>query len=359
MNKKYFVTRNKQKVLLPIFFPDATRGVVKTVDSQDILSTKTPGILVNTYHLFEQAGYGVIKKHRGIKNFMSWPGIAISDSGGFQVMSLAKKSSSNKISDKGVIFPSTKVKNYIFTPEESIRFQLSLKTDLVVVLDDFTESGSSFLKAQETVNRTILWARRSKKEFKRLTRLGKKPYLISVVQGGDFTNLRAECAKELLKIGFDGFGFGGWPITPEGKFNYKIAEVISKIAPPDYFLYGLGIGKPEEVAACFRLGYQIFDCVLPTRDARHRRLYVYKAKSIKKIKISGTNFYQYYLPDKKIHANELKPVSRACDCLLCQKYSRSYLYHLFKIKDPLALRLATIHNLRFYSLLMEKLRINR
>jgi len=364
VRKSFFRSRNK-KIPLPVFFPDATRAVLRSLDSEDIKNTKTPGILVNTYHLYNDLKKIVLDEHDGIRGFMHWDGGVISDSGGFQVMSLAKRGmNKGTITDKAVTFRLSKKKKVVFTPEKSISFQMLLKPDMVVVLDDFTTQDDSYEKARETVERTVLWAKRSKEEFEReCERLGlsrnMRPYLLAVVQGGEFLDLRKECVERLVKIGFDGFGYGGWPITAEGKFNYAVAKVISDYAPDGYLLYGLGIGKPDEIVGCVDLGFDIFDCVLPTRDARHRRLYVYEADSIQLIDIRKENFYSYYVPDKEKHYKDNRPVSRACDCLLCSSYSRAYLAHLFKIEDMTALRLATIHNLRFYSMLMEKLREER
>jgi len=167
-----------------------------------------------------------------------------------------------------------------------------------------------------------------------------KPYLLGVVQGGENLKLRQTCTKELVDIGFDGLGYGGWPIQSNGQFNYAVADVIRQHTPDHYFLYGLGIGKPTEITNLVKSGWHIFDCVLPTRDARHRRLYVPTG---------------YYTPDKEKYYRDPRPVDPQCDCLLCTKYSRAYLAHLFRIKDMTAGRLATIHNLRFYSQLMESL----
>jgi queuine tRNA-ribosyltransferase len=359
---KFFKTTTGEKIPLPVFFPDATRAVLKTLDSKDLEDTKTPGILVNTYHLHAGLGKDVIKEHGGIRNFMSWSGGTISDSGGFQVMSIAKKESKNAITDEGVRFSLYRKKKEIFTPENSIAFQMLLKTDMVVVLDEFTEPRAKHEKARETVERTILWARRSKDEFLRQCEKLKldeknRPYLLSVAQGGDHLDLRKECIERLSEIGFDGIGYGGWPIQEDGSFNYDVAKIIAKTAPKDYLLYGLGVGKPHEIVALCDMGYTIFDCVLPTRDARHKRLYVYNADSIDSINVREEKFYSYYTPDKERFYKDTRPVSTACDCLLCTKYTRSYLLHLFRIEDSTALRLATIHNLRFYSILMEKLRV--
>lgn len=347
------------ELTLPVFFPDATRAVVRTLDFEDVKNTKTPGVLVNTYHLYRELGGRVFKRFKGVRNFMSWDGAVISDSGGFQVMSLAKKGM-GKVTDEGVTFYPTKSKKILLTPEKSIQFQMELRPDMVVVLDDFTPPGSFEKTARKTVERTIDWAKRSKEEFEKICekkglKKSERPYLLGVVQGGDYEDLRRECARRLVEIGFDGFGYGGWPVLKTGEFDYKTAEIIKEETPEDYLLYGLGMGKPDEIVELVKMGYHIFDCVLPTRDARHKRLYVYNADSIEKINLEDLKFYSYYTPDKEKYFYDEKPVSDACDCLLCTKYSRSYLSHLFKTKEMAALRLATIHNLRFYSILMEKL----
>lgn len=359
--EKYFKTKTR-KLSLPVFFPDATRAVIRTLDSDDIKKTKTLGILVNTYHLYRELGQEVLKKHGGIGEFMSWEGGVISDSGGFQVMTLVKAGSKKgAITDKGVTFHPQGSRKIKFTPEKSIQFQMKLRSDMLVVLDDFTAPKATYEQAKETVRRTILWAKKSKNEFEKICKEEKvsednKPYLLAVVQGGDYLDLRKECAQSLSEMGFDGFGYGGWPLTLEGNFNYDVAREIADNTPKGSFLYGLGIGKPDEIVGCVDLGFNIFDCVLPTRDARHGRLYVYEADSIDTIEIRKAKFYSYYVPTKQKYYKDTGPVSTACDCLLCTKFSRAYLSHLFKIGDSTAMRLATIHNLRFYSTLMEKLR---
>ena len=369
------------KFPLPMFFPDATKAVIRTLDSKDIIGTKTPGILVNTYHLIRNPGKRVIKNAGSAGNFMNFAGPIISDSGGFQVMSLAKESGSQgKINDKGVTFKLHSQKKFTLTPEDSIDFQFVLGTDLMVVLDDFTPPNADYDEAKETVERTILWAKKCKNEFERQIALRKteeekRPYLIGVVQGGKHQDLRKYCAEKLVEIGFDGLGYGGWPLrSAQGKpirqasarggqagqnimeFDYETAQTIKDAAPENYLLYGLGIGKPQEIVNLVKMGYHIFDCVLPTRDARHKRLYVYNAESIEEIDLEKESFYRFYTPDKEKNYADISPVSTACDCLLCKNYSRAYLAHLFRENELTALRLSTIHNLRFYSILMEKLR---
>jgi queuine tRNA-ribosyltransferase len=350
MKPRHFHTISGFNLALPLFFPDATRAVVKCLDSKDIELTRTPCILVNSFHLTTNPGISIIKKHGGIRNYMSWNGGIISDSGGFQIFSLSKA-----VTDRGV-----SLGKKLFSPQMSIQIQMDMKTDLVVVLDDFTSPKANRSQARESILRTLKWAEICKKEFelicrqKKLTK-GRTPYIIGVVQGGDYLDLRKECTKELVKIGFDGLSFGGWPIQANGQFNYPISDVIRQYTPNNYFLYGLGVGKPDEIVNLVKSGWQIFDCVLPTRDARHQRLYVYNSDTIDNIDINQSKFYSFFTPNKNIYYQDQQPVSRACDCLLCSKYSRSYLAHLFRIGEMTAGRLATIHNLRFYSLLMEKL----
>ncbi len=363
MKSKFFKYRNG-KLPFPVFFPDATRAVVRSLDSNDIKSTKTPGVLVNTFHLWKDLNREILKKSGNIGKFMNWDGALISDSGGFQVGSLIKKNKKQGyVDDEGAHFE-YEGKKYLLTPEESIRFQMKLGADMVVVLDDFDTPDASFEENRESVERTILWAKKAKKEFEKECKkrnLSKKdrPYILGVVQGGPYPELRKNCAEELVKIGFDGFGYGGDGKKDQHTLDYGVAKVIAENTPKDYLLYGLGVGKPQDVVTMARLGFDIFDCVLPTRDARHRRLYVYDAKSIEKIDISKKKFYSFVTPDKKVFLDDNSPVSTACDCLTCKNYSRAYLAHLFRIGDFTAGRLATIHNLRFYSILMEKLLLER
>ena len=202
------------KFPLPIFFPDATQGVVKTLDSKDVEDTKTPGVLVNTYHLYRELGEGVIDKFAGIGDFMNWKGVVISDSGGFQVMSLIKYASGKgKVNDLGITFHASKKRRILLTPEKSIEYQINLKTDLIVVLDDFTPRTATYDEAKETVERSIKWAERCKHYFEKNCDPKRKPYVIGVVQGGKYLDLRYECIKRLVKIVFDGLGYGVWPIT--------------------------------------------------------------------------------------------------------------------------------------------------
>ena len=332
----------------PVFFPDATRGLIKSLDTSDIESTKTQGLLVNTYHLYKDLGIKFIKEKGGIKKFMNWKGFVISDSGGFQVGSLIKMNpSAGHISNNGVLFKPQGEKQVMITPEKSIEFQMELGSDMVVVLDDFTDPKATHEEAKISVERTINWARRSKHEFEKICSqkqlaVDHRPLIIGVVQGGYYQDLRKYCIENLLKIGFDGLGYGGWPINDNNTFDYESAKTIADNTPKNYLLYGLGVGKPTQIIKLFKMGYSIFDCVLPTRDARHGRACITNTKTLD-------------LTKGKMKDDD-NPISTACDCLTCTRYTRSYINHLFKLKDFTAGRLVTIHNLRFYSMLIEKLR---
>jgi queuine tRNA-ribosyltransferase len=344
----------------PLFFPDATRGEVRQLSFQDVKKVGLPGILVNTFHLLRLVGTEKTEVAGGIRPHLGWDGAMISDSGGFQVMSIAKKSGGNStVTDEGVTFTLDGVDHH-FTPEDSIKYQMAMRTDLMVVLDDFTPLNVSREEAEITVNRTTLWAKRCKETYlAECERLGlpegKRPYLIGVVQGGAYEDLRLKSIKELTEIGFDGYGYGGFPMK-DGKFDEEMAKFLADNLPKDTVLYGLGIGKPDDIVKCVNLGWQIFDCVLPTRDARHGRLYVYTAESMDKIDVQQESFYEYYVPRQALHLEEKIPVSTACDCELCTTLTRAEFATMWRAKDERVLRLATIHNLRFYAILMEKLK---
>jgi queuine tRNA-ribosyltransferase len=345
----------------PLFFPDATRGEVRQLSFDDVKKVGLPGILVNTFHLLRLVGTEKTEAADGIHKYLGWDGAMISDSGGFQVMSIAKKGGGNStVTDAGVTFTIDGVDHH-FSPEDSIKYQMAMRTDLMVVLDDFTPPDATYEEAEDTVRRTTLWAKRCKEEFERLNHLSiqplhQRPYLIGVVQGAYFDDLRMRSINELVEIGFDGYGYGGWPMK-DGKFDIATAKLMAENLPKDSVLYGLGIGMPDDIVRCVTLGYQIFDCVLPTRDARHGRLYVYTAESMDRIDVQKDEFYEFYNPRQAKHLEENIPVSSACDCELCTTLTRREFATMWRAKDERVLRLATIHNLRFYAILMEKLRI--
>ncbi|OGE23626.1 hypothetical protein A2688_00495, partial [Candidatus Daviesbacteria bacterium RIFCSPHIGHO2_01_FULL_38_8] len=280
--------------------------------------------------------------------FMSWSKPFITDSGGFQVLSLIHNRKNNgEINDKGLIFLDENKQKVHFNAEKSIQTQISLGADILICLDDCTKPDAPLKSQEESVQRTITWANRCKDEFIKLTKdMEEKPLLFAVIQGGNEKALRKKCAQELLKIGFDGYCYGGWPVDETKTFLTEILNFTASLIPDNFPKYAMGVGKPQDIVNCFKMGYNMFDCVIPTREARHKKLY----------RFTENNLYETISLQKAVFKNSTEPVSKYCDCLTCQNYSLGYLYHLFKINDLLAFRLATIHNLRFYSRLMEILK---
>ncbi len=366
---KRILVKNKA-LRFPIYCPDATRAVVRSLDSQDLQKAGIEGLILNPYHLLSQPGLKAIKKAGGIKKYMNWQGFAITDSGGWQLLSLIYKDPKfGKITDKGVVFYKDSLgrnKKQIFTPEKSIQAQFDIGVDIVICLDDCPGKNASKKETEKAVERTILWAKRGKTEY--LKQLHKHkltensspqaPLLLAVVQGGNSRKLRAKCAKELAKIGFDAYGWGGWTANEKGGLNTEIGKYIVSQLPENKPKFALGVGYPWDIIEGVKMGYHIFDCVLPTRDARHKRLYVWKKdpRETNILKTNARSVFGLFYPDKQRYAKDLKPVDKFCDCQLCQNYSRAYLRHLFKIQDSLAWRLTTIHNLRVYAKLIEMLR---
>ena len=230
----------------------------------------------------------------------------------------------------------------------------------MVCLDDFTHHLADEKRAQESVDRTIQWSARAKAEFDRQLKLNRlddsnRPLLLAPIQGHRFWDLRQKCADGLLKIGFDGYGLGGWPFDPAGKFDYEFCQRNARLTPDDKFRFALGVGTPENIRQLALMGYHLFDCVLPTRDARHKRLYIWGPKEIQKSTPAAPSPLQYHTIycSSQSWQTDFSAIDPSCDCPTCTHYSRAYLYHLFKVGDALAHRLATLHNLRFYARWMQ------
>jgi len=353
-------------VKLPAFFPDGTNGVVRCLDSADLENAKVNGLVMNTYHLMTKPGQSVIKSLGGLNDFINWRHPIITDSGGFQVFSLIRENAKfGEIQPEQIVFRSESNngnKKTILTPEKCIGSQFAYGSDIMMCLDYCTRPDDSFEINRDSVDITIKWARRCKDEFTHRIdtadmKAQNRPLLFGIIQGGGSFELRKECAEALIDIGFDGFGFGGWPLDTNGNLVTDILEYTASLMPDNLVKYAMGIGKPEGIVACVKMGYNLFDCVIPTREARHNRLYVFNEdyNSLSDIDTNRDNFYKYYylLDDK--YRRDSRPVSQICDCLCCKNYSRAYLRHLNIIGDSLGNRLATIHNLRFYTMLMEAL----
>jgi queuine tRNA-ribosyltransferase len=377
----------------PVFMPDATRGFIKTLGAADLANLKMGPLVVNTLHLYLQPGMKIIKKAGGIHKFMDWHGPLLSDSGGYQVFSLIHKNPKmGKITDEGAIFKSPiDGSKHILTPEKSIQIQFDLGVDMMVCLDDCPPNDYDREKIERAVERTIKWAKRCKFEYdKRIRNMKltplppftrgadqhtplrkggggglKRPLLFAVIQGGADLELRRYCAEELIKIGFDGYGFGARPVDGEGKFLGDILKRTAEMIPENSLRFALGIGLPEDIMRCVFYGWDIFDCVIPTREGRHGRLFFWKRNS--KFKIPNSKFQiqnKFKIPKFYYSVNilnskfsrDFSPINSRSTILELREYSKAYLHHLFKLKEPLGARLATLNNLEFYLELMGRLR---
>jgi len=358
---------NGKTVKFPIYFPDATRAVVRSLDASDLEQAQVEGMVINTYHLMTQPGTSVLKEFGGTAKFMGWKGLIASDSGGFQLLSMIYRNKAlGKITQNGVVFhidsQGKKAKN-IFTPEKSIEVQFGLGADIMICLDDCPAADATVEQVELSVQRTVYWAKRCKDEFTRQLKqrkfiATKRPILLAVVQGGHSKTLREKCAKELMEIGFDGYGFGGWPLDSDGNMDYEIMKVVVNAIPDKQPKFALGVGNPWAIVEGFKMGYHIFDCVLPTRDARHQRLYVFGKDPDKADILNDKSLHQFLYISRERYVRDNGPISEFCDCYTCKNHSLGYLRHLFMIEDSLAWRLATIHNLRTYTKLIEVLRKN-
>ncbi|MEM3074919.1 MAG: tRNA guanosine(34) transglycosylase Tgt [Candidatus Pacearchaeota archaeon] len=343
---------------LPAFLPDATFGCVRGVSIEDLNNTGIRGLVVNTYHLFKLNLIDEISKN-GIGDYIDFSGVVISDSGGFQVMSLIRELRSGKIDDSGVTFTFDNRK-IIFTPENCIKLQFLIGSDVIMCLDDCTYPNLSFEEQRKSVERTILWAARCKREFDKLIKnlnKNERPLIFGIIQGGNNFELRKKCAYEIIKLNFDGYAFGGWPVE-KGVFLKDILKYVAELIPKEKIKYAMGVGKPEDIVFCVNSGYTLFDCVIPTREARNNRLYTFKRNifgNMKKLNERGS-FYEYVRIRNMKNKENKNPISKVCDCYACNNFSRADIYRFFKSKNPEGVRLSTIHNLRFYSMLMERFR---
>lgn len=356
---------NHGRLELPAFLPDATLGVVRATDARDLREAGVEAVVMNVFHLMQRPGSSTIAALGGLHRMAAWDRPIITDSGGFQAYSLIRQNPKfGKLSDQGISFqPEGAERKFQLTPEKSVQLQLAYGADIVICLDDPTHVDESPAEQRRSVERTVRWARRCKDEFElqvRQRRMGEaRPLLFGVVQGGGDHALRAECAAALLEIGFDGFGFGGWPLDAQGRLLNDILAHTRALIPPELPMHALGVGQPQNVADCFRMGYDIFDSALPTRDARGGRLYAFRADPASPgFRAVGDWYDTVYITDKK-HIKATTPISPGCDCHTCRNYTLGYLHHLHKAGETLFLRLATIHNLRFMTVLMGLLRAER
>ena len=338
------------EVSLPAFFPDGTRGVVKSVSSKDLSDCGVQGIVMNSFHLMTKPGAATIKALGGLHDFANWQRPIIIDSGGFQVFSLIRENKKfGEIRQNEIIFRNEGRKT-VLTPEKCVQTGLGYGADVIMALDYCTHPSDSFEIQEKAVERTIAWGKDCMDVFKK-TVGNRETQLFGIIQGGNSKQLRKKCADELVGMGYENFGFGGWPLDENGCLVQEILAYTAELMPKNSVKYAMGIGKPENIVACAAMGYNLFDCVIPTREARRGRLYVLNGEQIS----GGKKFYDYhYILDDK-HRRSKEPVCQSCDCYTCGSYSKGYLRHLASLGDGLAGRLATIHNLRFFTKLLEEI----
>ncbi len=340
-----------QNLTLPAFFPDATRGFLRCCSAADATAVQVQGMEMSTWHLLGSPGPSLVKAAGGLHEFTGWAGPILTDSGGFQAYSLVSKDpSKGRIAAGGITYKDERRgKKVELTPEKCIWAQLDLGSDIVMCLDCCTDPAAPRAGQEWAVELTVRWAGQCREAFDRRTQgRDDKPLLFAVIQGGNEMDLRRQCADALKPMGFSGYGFGGWPLDREGNLLYGLMEETAALMPVDAVKYAMGLGRPEEIVRLHKAGYMLFDCVIPTREARHAKLYAFNGKPLSEA------FYDAVYINKESMARDFRGIEDGCPCEAC-RHSRAFLHHLFACDDPLGLRLATIHNLSFYTRLMERI----
>jgi queuine tRNA-ribosyltransferase len=342
---------------LPQFVPDGTRAVVRGVPPSALRAHGVEVMLVSTVHLASQPGTSVVRSLGGVHRFMGWNGPTISDSGGFQVFSLlASQKGLASVSEAGLSYRfSPKQRFRSLTPQSCIESQIRLGADVIYCLDYCTHPLAPDDEQEKSVALTLRWAAECRAAFDHLVAdmpPEQRPLLFGVVQGGQRRDLRIRCADGLAEMDFDGYGFGGYPIAG-GQLVDEVG-LMPELLPPGSILHGLGIGTPENLVAAWRSGYSIFDCTLPTRNARHGVLYTNLDEAALDDQARKVGQIARMTEEKWVRATG--PVDAGCDCEMCLRYPAGYVAHLFRIEDTLAHGLASMHNLRFYTRLTTALR---
>ncbi len=332
------------QVQTPVFMNVGTQGAIKgAVSAHDLKELKCQIELSNTYHLHLRPGDGVVRALGGLHRMMDWQGPILTDSGGFQVFSLAGL---RKITEEGVTFASHIDGRRIFMgPEESMRIQSNLGSDIAMAFDECVENPAPYDYVKQSCERTLRWLKRCKAEHDRLCAqpdcLNPGQMLFGINQGGTYEDLRLWSMEESAKVDCDGYGIGGLAVGEETAVMYRILDVVLPHAPEDKPRYLMGVGTPSNIIEAVWRGVDFFDCVMPARNARHGKLFTWQGTmNIKneRYKLDG------------------RPIDSGCGCPVCRSFSRAYLRHLFKAEEMLAMRLAVMHNLWFYNTLMERIR---
>ena len=329
------------KVETPVFMPVGTYGAVKAMSPAELLENGTRILLGNTFHLWLRPGMEVIAAHSGLHRFIGWTGPILTDSGGYQVFSLGEL---RKISEEGVRFASpVNGDRLLLTPEESMRIQRVLNADIAMVFDECTPYPASERDTAESMRLSLRWAERSRRAFDAGTRAaeGNPNALFGIVQGGMVEDLREESLAGLARIGFDGHAIGGLSVGESKREMRRIMTHTAPRLPADKPRYLMGVGTPEDIVEAVAAGIDMFDCVLPTRNARNGWLFTRCGD----IKIRNARY-----------RDDTLPLDATCPCYTCAHFSRAYLHHLQKVNEILGARLNTLHNLHYYQTLMRELR---
>jgi queuine tRNA-ribosyltransferase len=318
----------------PAFMPVGTYGTVKAMTPEELVELGAEMILGNTFHLWLRPGTEVIEAHGDLHGFMHWERPILTDSGGFQVYSLGAM---RKITEQGVHFRSPVDGARVFMgPEESMRIQRALGSDVVMIFDECTPYPATEREARDSMELSLRWAARSRAAH------GDNPNaLFGIVQGGVYTDLRERSLQGLLEIGFDGYAVGGLSVGEPPADRWRVLDFLADRLPGDRPRYLMGVGTPEDIVEAVRRGVDMFDCVMPTRNARNGHLFT--REGVVRIR-------------NAVHERDLRPLDAECGCYTCRHYSRAYLRHLFRCNEILASRLNTIHNLYYYQDLMRSLR---
>ncbi len=317
----------------PAFMPVGTAGTVKAMTQEALEELHVGLLLANTYHLYLRPGDELIRRMGGLHRFISWPGGILTDSGGFQVFSLADL---RKVSDEGVRFRShIDGTEHMLTPERAIEIQRALGSDIGMVLDECIEYPATRARSASATWRTLEWAKRSKREIETGAPSEANPEQVffAIVQGGTFKDLRRDNAAELVALDFPGYAIGGLAVGEPHEFSCEIAGETAACLPPDRPRYVMGVGKPEQLLDYVRCGIDMMDCVLPTRNARNGYLYTRQGP----LHIKNAEFI-----------DDPRPIDEGCGCVVCRRYSRAYLCHLFRAQEILGAILNTHHNLYFF-----------
>ncbi|HTN43966.1 MAG TPA: tRNA guanosine(34) transglycosylase Tgt [Nitrospiria bacterium] len=318
----------------PVFMPVGTAGTVKTLSPEELKALGVEIILGNAYHLYLRPGHQLIAELGGLHRFISWDRPILTDSGGYQVFSLAELC---KVTEEGATFQSHLDGSlHFFSPEFVIEIQEALGADIIMVLDECLPYPSSREATRDALDRTIQWARRSRQAHRRRDQV-----LFGIVQGGFYPELRREATQRLLEVGFEGYALGGLSVGETPAMMREVVDQVVPLLPEERPRYLMGVGMPEDLLECVMRGVDMFDCVIPTRHARTGWLF--------------TSFGRVVIKNAQ-YARDESPIDPACDCSTCRQFSRAYLRHLFMSQETLALRLNTIHNLHYYLRLMEQIR---